>query len=217
MRRPVPAEINAPFERETDAERRCQVPGCVEEGAHRAPVARDRLTQYFWFCQEHVRAYNLAWDFYAGMNEQEIEHQRRFDTVWQRPSWPFGHFGERTGQDPGSGPGADHTGGLGGGPRGGPGSGPGGRAGYRVHDGFGFFSEGPESGRYGGAEAPLTDEQKALALLDLQEPVCFADVKARYLALVKQLHPDANGGDLEAEERLKIVNQAYGALKISFA
>ena len=106
MRRPVPAEINAPFEREADGERRCQAPDCVEEGAHRAPVARDRLTQYFWFCREHVRAYNLAWDFYAGMNEQEIEHQRRFDTVWQRPCWPFGHFGERAGQDPGSGPGA---------------------------------------------------------------------------------------------------------------
>ena len=55
------------------------------------------------------------------------------------------------------------------------------------------------------------------ALLDLEEPVTFADVKARYMALVKQLHPDANGGDTEAEERLKIVNQAYGALKISFA
>lgn len=187
MRRPVPAEINAPFARETDAERRCHAPGCAEDGVHRAPVARDRLTEYYWFCTEHVRRYNLAWDYFAGMNEQEIERQRRFDTVWQRPSWPFGRFGERA------------------------------ASGYRVHDSFGFFSEGPEGANGVGAARPRTAEQKALELLDLEEPVSFADVKTRYMTLVKQLHPDANGGDTEAEERLKIVNQAYGALKISFA
>jgi hypothetical protein len=193
MRRPDPAEINAPFAREAIAERCCQAPGCAEEGVHRAPVARDRLTEYYWFCTEHVRRYNLAWDFFAGMNEQEIERQRRFDTVWQRPSWPFGQFGERAAGRAGSG------------------------AGYRVHDSFGFFSEGPLGSGGTGAARPQTAEQKALALLDLEEPVTFADVKARYMALVKQLHPDANGGDTEAEDRLKIVNQAYGALKISFA
>ncbi len=193
MRRPVPAEINAPFARDVNAGRRCHTPGCAEDGVHRAPVARDRLSEYYWFCTEHVRSYNLAWDFFAGMNEQEIEFQRRFDTVWQRPSWPFGQFGERA---------AGHAGGG---------------AGYRVHDSFGFFSEGPEGANGAGATRPQTAEQKALALLDLEEPVTFADVKARYMSLVKQLHPDANGGDTEAEERLKIVNQAYGALKISFA
>ncbi len=195
MRRPVPAEINAPFERETDAERRCHAPDCAEDGVHRAPVARDRLTEYYWFCTEHVRRYNLAWDYFAGMNEQEIERQRRFDTVWQRPSWPFGQFGERAAGRAGGG------------------------AGYRIHESFGsfgFFSEGPAGANRVGAARPQTAEQKALALLDLEEPVSFADVKARYMALVKQLHPDANGGDTEAEERLKIVNQAYGALKISF-
>ena len=193
MRRPVPAEINAPFARETTAERRCHAPGCAEDGVHRAPVARDRLSEYYWFCTEHVRRYNLAWDYFAGMNEQEIEYQRRFDTVWQRPSWPFGQFGERADVRAGGG------------------------AGYRVHDSFGFFSEGPEGAGGTGAQRPQTAEQKALALLDLEEPITFADVKARYMSLVKQLHPDANGGDTEAEERLKMVNQAYGALKISFA
>jgi len=38
-------------------------------------------------------------------------------------------------------------------------------------------------------------------------------IKARYIKLVKQLHPDANGGNPEAEERLKTVNLAYTTLK----
>ena len=81
MRRPVPAEINAPFEREheTEAGRHCHAPGCPEQGVHRAPVARDRLDQYYWFCRDHVRQYNLAWNYFAGMNEQEIEFHRRFE------------------------------------------------------------------------------------------------------------------------------------------
>ncbi|MCH9013427.1 MAG: J domain-containing protein [Proteobacteria bacterium] len=186
MRRPVPADINAPFERALEYVRRCHHPGCPEPGAHRAPVARDRLNEYYWFCLEHVREYNLAWDFFAGMSEAEIEHQRRADTVWQRPSWPFGQFGQRAGRG----------------------------TGYRIHDGFGFYSEDTQST---GRPRPQSEAQKALALLDLKEPVTFGDVKSRYITLVKQLHPDANGGDVEAEERLKIVNQAYAALKISFA
>ena len=39
------------------------------------------------------------------------------------------------------------------------------------------------------------------------------EIKARYIKLVKQLHPDANGGNPEAEERLKSVNLAYTTLK----
>ena len=158
--------------------------------ARRAPIgprSGDRLNEYYWFCLEHVRAYNLAWDFFAGMDEEEIERQRRDDTVWQRPSWPFSQSGSRT-------TGTD---------------------GARIHDGFGFFSEGPAGERV--PPRPVTEEQKALAVLDLAEPVTFQDIRARYKTLVKKLHPDANGGDRAAEERLKAVNQAYAALKIRFA
>lgn len=165
---------------------RCQVAGCPEAGAYRAPVSRERLGEYYWFCLEHVRTYNQAWDYFAGMSEAEIELQRRADTVWQRPSWPLGRFGERAAY----------------------------RTGFRLHDGFGFMGEDADEPSN---RRPQTEEQKALALLDLKEPVTFQDVRSRYKTLVKKLHPDANGGDREAEERLKTVNQAYAALKVSFA
>lgn len=188
MRRVNQKEIDAPFERPPGQERPCQHPGCRESGIYRAPVARNRLNEYFWFCLEHVRAYNLSWDYFKGMSEAEIEHQRRHDTVWQRPSWPFGHFG---GNSNGQGEGKDP----------------------HFADPFGFFSQGAERAK----PRPMTEDQKALAVLDLKEPVSFQDIRARYKELAKKLHPDANGGDPEAEERLKAVNQAYAALKISFA
>ena len=37
----------------------------------------------------------------------------------------------------------------------------------------------------------------------------FEEVKARYKALVKLHHPDANNGAKESEERLKRINEAF--------
>ena len=50
-------------------------------------------------------------------------------------------------------------------------------------------------------------------MFDLDPPVTRETIKARYKNLVKRHHPDANGGDKDAEERLKTINQAYAALK----
>ncbi len=41
------------------------------------------------------------------------------------------------------------------------------------------------------------------------------EIKARYKELVKRHHPDANGGDRSAEERLRKVIQAYDYLRKS--
>lgn len=73
-----------------DVERRCDWPGCREAAEHRAPRSRRELNRFWWFCLDHVRQYNASWNYYAGMTEQEIEADVRFDTVWQRPSWRMG-------------------------------------------------------------------------------------------------------------------------------
>ena len=75
--------------------RRCDHPGCAEGAEYRAPQARDRLNEYYWFCLDHVREYNSAWNYYAGMNPEEIEAELRKDTTWQRPTWPLGLQGAK--------------------------------------------------------------------------------------------------------------------------
>ncbi|MCG8325206.1 MAG: J domain-containing protein [Thiotrichales bacterium] len=167
---------------EATALRRCDFPGCVEPGLHRAPVSRDRLNEYYWFCLDHVRDYNAAWNYYEGMEEDEIEAHRRQDTVWQRPTWPLGGLGKRASLNPEE----------------------------RIRDGFGFFSEdGPAPPK----PRPQSEEERALAVLDIKAPASLEAIKARYKQLAKRLHPDANGGDKAAEERLKLINQAYSTLK----
>lgn len=67
----------------------CERPGCDQDGVYRAPRSRKQMTEYWWFCLQHVREYNAAWNYYAGMTDNEVEADIRRDTVWQRPSWPL--------------------------------------------------------------------------------------------------------------------------------
>ncbi|MGQ0675870.1 MAG: J domain-containing protein [Rhodospirillales bacterium] len=184
--------------------RACDVPGCDGPGEHRAPRARDRLDQHYWFCLEHVRQYNAAWDYYAGMSSEEIEAHRRADTTWRRPSWPLGGGAAAANGKPRRPIRFDLFDGMG------------------ILDDFEIPGAARVNGRFngkagpgkGGGRATVGEAlRRALAVLDLEPPVAFAAVKARYTALVKRHHPDANGGDRAAEERLKTINEAFAVLK----
>ena len=92
--------------------------------------------------------------------------------------------------------------------------------GPEIRDDFGVYANGRAGGGARNGHRvrswePKTEEQRALAMLDLAPPVKADEVKLRYKELVKRLHPDANGGDKEAEERLKLINDAYSTLKRS--
>ena len=75
---------------EENPNRPCDWPGCEGEGLYRAPRSRLELYVYRWFCLDHVRQYNAAWNYYAGMDDGEVEADIRRDTVWHRPTWPLG-------------------------------------------------------------------------------------------------------------------------------
>src|SRR5262252_347373 len=77
-------------ERSAGADAICQHPQCSEPGLYRAPKSRARLNEYYWFCLEHVRAYNSAWNFCAGFSEADIEAQVRAQACWERPTWRLG-------------------------------------------------------------------------------------------------------------------------------
>lgn len=166
--------------------RLCDHPGCAGAGAYRAPRSRDRLDVFYWFCLDHVRDYNARWNYYAGMSASEIEAEIRNDTVWQRPTWPFGsRVGVRF------------------------------DARWRDYGMFGFEDE-DAPGRERARKRPMSEHERALAVFDLELPFTFPELKTRYKELVKLHHPDAHGGDRDAEERLKVVNQAYATLKTSY-
>ena len=161
------------------------MPGCEAMGEYRAPKSRRNLNDYWWFCLDHVRAYNATWDYYKGMSPGEIEAQLRADTAWQRPSWPLGRLGRTAAWDE-----------------------------ELLRDPLQLLSAGRVKRGSGKAQQQMPPElREPLAALGLSWPTTLAAVKTRYKELAKRHHPDVHGGDRAAEERLKIINLAYATLR----
>jgi hypothetical protein len=166
--------------------RLCDMPGCRHEGEYRAPKSRETLRDYFWFCLEHVRSYNAAWDFYKGMSPGQIEAHMRSDVIWGRPTWPLGRLGRGATED------------------------------EAIIDRLDILGAAGFVRTRQPAAATPSALREPLHTLGLPWPVSLDEVKTRYKALAKVHHPDANGGDRAAEERLKTINLAYAALRAHF-
>ena len=72
-----------------EGERRCEHSGCLQTATAKAPKSRERMNDHYWFCQTHAAEYNRGWDFFAGMNEGQIEHERERSATGDRPTWQF--------------------------------------------------------------------------------------------------------------------------------
>jgi hypothetical protein len=165
------------------------MPGCGAQGDYRAPKSRQNLQEYWWFCLEHVRAYNGSWDFYKGMTPGQIEAQLRADTAWQRPSWPLGRLGSQHVWDEDV-----------------------------LRDPLHVLQAGRMRGTVpASSERAPSELREPLATLGLTWPTTLDAVKLRYKELAKRHHPDANGGSRESEEQLKTINLAYAAIRSRLA
>lgn len=74
--------------------RRCEAKDCHDEGNCRAPKNRHQVDQsspadYYWFCQHHAREYNQKWDYFSGMNEEQIMAFQKDAVTGHRPTWKF--------------------------------------------------------------------------------------------------------------------------------
>jgi hypothetical protein len=171
--------------------RPCEHPGCQEPGQYRAPKSPDTLDDYWWFCRDHVREYNLKWNFFSGQTEEEFQKFLDSARVWERPTKPFGQSTEE------------------------------GKAWARhgVNDPHEILGDNAtrNPGRVSVASTrklPPT-ERKALEILDARDTWTRPEIRKQYKSLVKDLHPDMNGGDRSDEDRLQEVVWAWDQIKDS--
>ena len=177
----------------------CEWPGCANRGSHRAPKGRANDKEYWHFCLNHVREYNQSYNFFQGMNADAVARYQKDALTGHRPTWKMGaNTGTKRARGSVEG---DFEG---------------------AADPFNVFSELNGRGRWRpgpGAEARtetrkvFNAERKALQVMGLEADATLETVKAKYKALVKQHHPDANGGDRSTEDRLIEIIKAYNYLK----
>lgn len=181
------------------AERVCEHPDCKKAGDCRAPKDRS-LREYVWFCADHAAEYNRAWNFFAGMSDDEFQVWRENAIGGERPTWPFrassgAHPGAQSRAQPG-----DPANGF--------------------SDTFGVFRGKKTRQRDFSAGAAEPEgrnysrvQNQAFEILNLEPGSNAETIRARYSELVKRLHPDSNGGDRTTEPQLVKVIRAYKALK----
>jgi len=175
-------------------ERSCDHPGCRAAATARAPKSREMLHEHYWFCMPHAAEYNRNWNFFAGLTDEEIA-RRRNDELFTggRPTWEM-----KAGRNSREAASMATNFGKG--------------KGYR--DPFNLFGQG---GAKPAPDKPARHlgkiERNALADLDLDDDAEGPAIRARYTELVKRCHPDANGGDRSAENKLQRVIKAYQSLR----
>jgi len=170
----------------------CDDLNCKNIGEYRAPKSRSKLNEYYFFCLQHVTAYNKSWDFYKGLSANEIELSMRKDTVWDRPSWPFKGSPNKV---------MDQI------------------KEFLVND-YSLFEKEKEIQDFlknKMIDENLTNqEHQSLNVLKLKMPISVDEIKKKYKKLVKIFHPDVNGNNKNAEKKFKEITEAYKILLKKF-
>lgn len=174
----------------------CEHPTCRESGEFRAPGRQgnsfDGPGEWRWFCLEHVREFNAGYDWFAGMNTDEIYAAQAPAAGWQTESPAF-----------------RPTAGVDGMPRWADFDDPLDAIGARASD-----IRRAARGRTHETFSRFTPrELEALGTMGLGPEADRPQLRRRYSDLVRRYHPDRNGGDRSHEARLQQVVEAYQLLR----
>lgn len=170
------------------ARAKCAVPGCTAPGEFKAPLQPanfDGPGSWRFLCLDHVRQHNAKYNFFEGMNPDEISRAQSPLAGWDRPSRRFAS----NGADPPP-RWSDFSDPL-----------------EAISARFGHSHQAEKLSRF------TKPERRALSVLGLGEDADRHALRQRYSALVRRLHPDKNGGDRSHESKLREVIEAYHLLR----
>ena len=166
----------------------CDHNHCTKLGEYKAPKSRLKLNEYYLFCLKHVTDYNKSWNFYKGLNINQIELSIRKDAIWDRPSWPL---------------------------KGSPNNVISQLREFFNND-YSLFEKERDLQNFlknKTIDEKLTNEEyESLKILDLSLPISLEKIKKKYKKLVKIFHPDVNDNNKKAENHFKEINEAYKIL-----
>ncbi len=174
-------------------DRNCEHSGCSEPGEFRAP--RHHLDgggeaggRWRWFCLDHVRSFNAGYNYFDGMNAEEIERAQRVYGGWERETRAFAANGD---PEP---------------------------AWARFTDpadilGARFARAATQAPVSRNGLVLSSDDQKALKVLGLDPHATLTDIRRAYTERVRRYHPDKNGGDRTHEQALQATISAYTHLR----
>ena len=166
----------------------CEWANCNESGKFKAPIEKDNSKNYRWLCEEHIKLFNKNWNYFEGMNQNQIEDFLKSDLTWHRPTQKFGS--------------SDNFFNI--------------LWNNALSDKFNFFKQEKIINNLNNRQLSEKDKD-AFRIMGLEFNADWAIIQKKFKTLVKKFHPDRNSGNKELEDKLKKITMAYSHLKILMA
>ena len=165
----------------------CDWNSCNKPGDYKAPVERDNSRKYRLLCLEHIREFNKNWNYFRGMDDQQIFDFIKSDLTWHKPTQSFSssdNFFKVLWNN-------------------------------ALNDGFDDLKFKNQFNAKGNLKFTNNDI-KAFAVLGISVGLKWDKIQQKFKKLVKKFHPDINSGDKNYEEKLKVITLAYTQLKNTY-
>ena len=165
----------------------CDWNNCKEIGEYKAPLEKDNSKKFRMLCLEHVKEFNKNWNYFSGMDDQQIIDFLKSDMIWHKPTQSFGSsdnffkvLWNNVLKDEFDNP--------------------------KIKSNFNYMNQF----KFG------QNDIKAFSILGVSVGLKWSKIQEKFKRLVKKFHPDMNSGNKNYEEKLKIITLAYTQLKNTY-
>ena len=165
----------------------CDWDNCNEIGEYKAPIERDNSKKFRMLCLKHVKEFNKNWNYFSGMNDNQIMNFLKSDMTWHKPTQSFSSsdnffkvLWNNTLKDE-----FDNK---------------------KIKSDFNYMRQFKFDNK----------DIKAFEILGLSVGMKWMKIHEKFKTLVKKFHPDMNLGNKKYEEKLKLITLAYTQLKNTY-
>tara|TARA_B100001540_G_C15323367_1_gene424694 strand:- start:17 stop:535 length:519 start_codon:yes stop_codon:yes gene_type:complete len=163
----------------------CDWKNCKEIGKYKAPIEKDNSRNFRYLCLEHIKIFNKSWNYFANMNDEQVEYFIKSDLTWHKPTKSFtspDNFFKILWNN-------------------------------ALEDKTSIFGN-TQFSEFKKSKLSEKDRH-ALEVLGLKYEAKWPDIQKKFKGLVKKYHPDKNHGSKKYEDILKKITLAYSQLKIT--
>ncbi len=165
----------------------CDWNNCLEEGSYKAPIEKDNSKKYRILCLNHVREFNKNWNYFEGMNDDQIYEFLKSDMTWHKPTQSFSSsdnffkilWNNALKDELNK---------------------------YKINGQLDHMNQFKFN----------NNDIKAFSILGVSVGIKWERVQEKFKKLVKKFHPDMNSGNNKYEDKLKVITLAYTQLKNTY-
>ena len=165
----------------------CDWNNCFNLGEYRAPIEKDNSKNYRLLCLIHVKEFNKNWNYFAGMNDEQVFSFLKSDITWHKQTQSFSSsdnffkvLWNNTLRDE-----LDRD---------------------KLKGEFNHMRQFKFNHK----------DIKAFGILGVSVGLKWQRIQDKFKSLVKKFHPDINAGNKKYEEKLKQITLAYTQLKNTY-